>query len=201
MDDFSDGRYKIILFNGPPRAGKDTAVSLLNEVPNLPEIKREKFAAPLKAAVKAFYGLTNDEWAFFDSPDNKDKPHPVFCGKTCREAQIAMSEVYAKPFHQSKTVFGELLVRRMISWHVGGLFGISDSGFIEEAYPLISTFGKGNVMLVRIYREGHTYAIDSRNYLYDDSLTSIDVSNSGDLEQYRKTLLNATGDFIRSYGG
>lgn len=182
---------KVVLLNGPPRAGKDTLAAKLVTKFHTANVNGRhaavaKFAAPLKTAAAAIYCFNNQaEFAHFDSAEEKDKPSDVFLGKTCREVQIGISEVYAKPFH-GETVFGQMLVNRLkaearevLGFGEEAIFFVSDSGFRPEAEEIVKAFGAENVLLVRILREGFTYEGDSRGYINLDDLDveTLEVTN------------------------
>ncbi len=177
----------IILFNGPPGVGKDTAVNYLQG--KLPGACHLKFSGPLKRAVTSLF-LSGDVGLFneLDKPENKDKPHPRLFGHTLREAQIYLSEKHMKPLY-GKHVFGELLENDIKSLVQEGedIFLISDSGFETEASRLINTFGASQVSLVRLHREGKDFRNDSRGYIDLDryGVTCFDVNNpEGDQIQF-----------------
>lgn len=192
-----NGQYKFIIFNGPPRSGKDTAVDLVAKASRVPVVK-EKLAKPIKLAAQQLYGLTDAEWRVTDGSEEKDLTSPRFLGKTCREVQIGVSEVFMKPFHGDRAVFGHLLVRRVLR-HRSGLFLISDGGFEEEIQPLIDTFGADNILVIRIQREGCSYLGDSRGYIEPQGVTSIDMPNTGSLDEFETRIRNACRPVLSSY--
>lgn len=179
---------RILLLNGPPRCGKDTIASILkSHSPSF--VHQEKFAQPMKRVVPLIYSVTLDHWNnHLDTAANKDLPCSEFYGKTPREVQIALSEEYLKPLH-SKTIFGQLLIRRL-HMVLGGMADcavISDSGFFEEAAQVVEEFGAENVQLWRIHREGCDFSKDSRNYvqLKDLGVREYDITNGGSLDDLR----------------
>lgn len=182
---------KIILFNGPPRSGKDTLAAMLQGELSASKAMLftsvEKFAAPLKRTACSIYCNGNtQEWYKYDSAELKDTPSDNFFGKTPREVQIAISEQYMKPVH-GEAVFGKMLVKNIKRALVTAEgtkppydgFLISDSGFRQEAEELIKEFGAENVILVRLVREGFTYEGDSRDYINLDDLgvVTYDITN------------------------
>lgn len=193
-------KFHIVLFNGPPRSGKDTAcdyaVSNFDEVTAL-----VKFARPIKDACRKFYGLTKEEWDYYDSAANKDKESSTFYGKTCREAQIAISEIFAKPFHGDQAIFGKIFCRNVHKWYNGGIIVVSDSGFVEEAVEACSFFGKDNITLVRVRRPGCDYTKDSRNYIYleDLGVKCFELENDMPLEVYHERVDGIMRDVIKRY--
>ncbi len=178
---------KIFFINGPPGSGKDTAGIHLARKYASGQVY--KFAQPIKDAVVAIYHKGNK--AAFDALDtyeNKGIPQAVYFGKTCREVQIAVSEFFLKPFHGDQAVFGKFLARDIraemsharVSLFPGPrFFFITDSGFRPEAEELVREFGADNCFLLRIRREGYTYAGDSRDYinLRDLGVAERDVIN------------------------
>lgn len=190
--DFSNQSPKIFLLNGPPRSGKDTGGHWLAAKYG----QVVKFAEPIKRAVCAIYH-GNDRAAFdhYDSAELKDMPQQVYFGKTCREAQIAVSETFLKPFHNDKGVFGKLLVqdieRREETPNLLSRrnYFVTDSGFRPEAEIIVERFGAQNVFLIRVEREGYSYLGDSRGYIaLDDLGVQTLVVKNADLELYLATL-------------
>ena len=154
---------KLILINGPPRSGKDTAGAFLS---TLLGAHIGKFAKVLKEAAHALYGMPNLPHDAFE--DRKDKPCPEFFGKTPREIYIALSETYFKPLH-GEDIFGQLLLKDLLNeesqFDFEGPVTVTDSGFVPEAMVLINHFGPENCCLLRMWRPGYDYSGDSRGYI------------------------------------
>lgn len=155
---------KVILFNGPPRSGKDTAANIVARRFNA---TKWKFATSLKNTTHNLYGLTGEGSGFTVGPEyyetTKDIPNDDFFGLTPREAYIKVSEEMVKPI-LGKQHFGKVTAR-MIQRHKAELNVISDSGFTEEAAPVITLIGAGHIMLYKIERPGCDFSKDSRSYL------------------------------------
>lgn len=180
---------KIILFNGPPFSGKDTVANELCSRIG-PKATVVKFAQPLKTVAKHLY--CNGDQALFDrmdSPAMKNLPDDLFFGKSCREVQIGISEIFAKPFHGTR-VFGQVLAStiRFKADEGKSVFLISDSGFRPEAEQLINEFGAENILLVRIHRPGKSFEGDSRSYidLTDVGVRTVDLNNNDG--EFKKTM-------------
>ena len=164
---------KIILLNGAPSSGKDYAAKLL--VNNIKSCKLDKFARALKERTHALYGFPDRDFRYYE--DTKELPSQDFLGLTPRQAYINVSETYFKPIH-GKRVFGDLLSQELdkISEEI---IAVSDSGFSEEAEVLIDKYGKNNILLLQIHRDGCTFEGDSRSYIELD-VTSKWIINKGD---------------------
>lgn len=200
--------HKLILFNGPPRSGKDTAVNhLLSKycaAGNYSRIYGFKFSQPIKDAVKATFALTQEEVQFAEA--HKDEPLDLFFGETYRNVQISFSEDWLKKGF-GPNVFGELAKRRVdnairldpTEEHV---FLCSDSGFASEAKPLVEYFGPENVTLVHVFAPGKTFAGDSRSYINLSGLgvTTLPVHNSRTIEDY-KALVEVLFEWLTSDWG
>lgn len=182
------GRYVIIL-NGPPSCGKDSAANILCKLSPTNFVKI-KVADPLKNAVHGLFGLDNIAPDFYDAV--KDKPHPDFAYNIPRQCYIDMAEYFTKPRYGHKH-FGEIWVRRFIKTTIynGLLFGvISDCGFPEELQPIINCVGQEQALLIRIHGRG-TYDNDSRNYVYGVCEHELDVNISeGDLNGVANAVIN-----------
>lgn len=171
-------QMRAIFLNGPPSSGKDLAAIILrnmldNKRPKLPatipfRVDLMKFADPLKQAVHALYGVPysceyyekefGNEW--------KDKPQVEFYGNKPRDEYIALSEEFAKVRHGS-SIFGRIAARRCQLSKQQNTFIFSDSGFVEEAIPVISYVGLENALVIELERPGTNFNHDSRGYVGD----------------------------------
>ncbi len=162
----------IILLNGPPRTGKD---SVARHLASTLSFRHLKFATPLKAMTHAMYGIYYGSEAF-DSV--KDIKSPFFLGDTPRNAYIEVSEKMVKPV-KGKDFFGRVALSTIEREKICGCNRIvfSDCGFAEEVKCLRHL----QPILIRLHRAGHNFAGDSRDYIYDDNMPSIDLSGDDGL--------------------
>lgn len=85
----------VVAFTGPAGCGKSTAADALEEV----GFARVKFAAPLKAMLRAFYGacgLTEDEIERRIEGDLKEEPCALLGGKTPRFAMQTLGTEWGR---------------------------------------------------------------------------------------------------------
>lgn len=150
---------KIILLNGAPCSGKDFGADFI--VNNFKGARKDKFARVLKERTHALYGFPSRGHDYYE--DIKDEPSKDFYGLTPRQAYINVSEMYFKPVH-GNSIFGDILADELdkYPWEI---VVISDSGFVEEAQVLINKYGKENVILIQIERDGSNFNNDSRSYI------------------------------------
>lgn len=172
---------KVVFFNGPPHCGKDTAVRfLLNKYAEGPpyHARRLSFASPLKLAVHALFAIDNPPgWYEKNDPDYKSNPtHPDFYDQNPRQAYIDMSEKYAKVLY-GDDFFGQIALKRMQKQPHVKLWLISDSGFQSEALPVVHRYGKRNVLIVRMTRQGCSFEGDSRSYWDLEDVQFLDLHN------------------------
>jgi hypothetical protein len=185
---------RVILFNGPRHSGKDTAALYCQKALGASHFKQSK---PLKAALKAFYSLTDAEVEHLESI--KTQPSDLLFGKSYVEAQISLSEDWAKRFHADEAIFGKLAARRLRNRpFLSRLVVCSDSGFAPEALPIIDQFCADNVLLVRVHREGKTYAGDSRGYISLPGIVSVDIENNGTIEEYHAHIHQLAVNWLNS---
>lgn len=194
------GGTKVILFNGPPGVGKDTAAKLLIE--SGIKADTEKFAKTVKEGCHGLFGITNStgQVVHHDHFEPiKNKPNSEFMGLSPREAYIWYSEVVMKPKFGGN-VFGRLTAERMSD--DGRLYFITDSGFIDEALTLVEKFGSENVILVQLLRRGCNFHGDSRSYInLPHPRANFTVRNYGDEPFFLNELVKALFDhtFLKEY--
>jgi len=175
---------KLVLFNGPRHSGKDTASIYCAD-----EFKAHHFkmSGPIKAALKAMFSISDDCVSFLE--EVKTSPVPLFFDKSYVDCQISFSEDWVKPVF-GKYTFGYLAARQvkrhMLAFPEQELYVCSDSGFAAEAEPLIDLFGPRNVLLVKIYRDGKTFAGDSRSYIELDGVTTTTIANNSTTAEYEQ---------------
>jgi hypothetical protein len=157
----SGGMTKLILLNGPPRSGKNTLASILQAGLTQPA-EIIGISHHLKRMVHAIY-LGAGGWDLdpdaFDAV--KDVPQAILDGKSWRQMYIHYSENVIKPLH-GKEWFGKQFMQAA---RKHPLVLVPDSGFPQEAEYAIREIGPENVLLLRLYRDGYTFAGDSRNYI------------------------------------
>lgn len=148
---------KIILLNGPPRAGKDSIGSMLEMGIN--RSCRFKFAQPIISYMLEVFGIHMETVP-------KDLPHPALHGRTPREVAIAYSERLCKPLF-GQDYFGREAVAAVKQAKINCSTDVAiftDSGFSVESQPLASTFGADNLLLIRVHRLGKNFDDDSRSF-------------------------------------
>jgi hypothetical protein len=203
---------RAILLNGPPSSGKDLSAIIIRNMlyekadstslPFRPVIM--KFADPLKAAAHQILNIPYSCEHFEKIHGNiwKNEPQVEFFGKTPRSEYIALSEEYLKPRH-GKDIFGRIMARRM-QLHKGiATFIIPDSGFWEEAVPVIKYLGLDNVCVIQLNRPNCSFVGDSRGYIVDDlkaqypGLRHITLPNNGDQAFLTNLLKGTMGKFLK----
>lgn len=180
-----------ILINGPAGVGKDTLGAMLREQLALQNKKAiiDKFAAPLKRAVAAFMNLSDAEFQFYFETPEKNQPQRRFYGQTPRQALINFSEQYAKMTFGGR-VFSMLCLDRNRD---NDLVIITDCGFEIEADTIFAKAEK--VLLVRLVREGLTFAGDSREYVQNHPY--VEVRTDCDVGDSLRQLMTAANDWMK----
>ncbi len=174
---------KIILFNGPPRSGKDTAAQIAKRT--LAERGyMYKFASPLKDAVHSIFGMAGIMLEHFDS--KKSEQLPEFFGMTPREAYIWMSEEVVKPKF-GKDFFTKVAIQHLKNFNDNTII-ISDCGFQEEVDGLVEYFGAKNVYVIYMEREGTDYTNDSRSKIKHIDENCIKIKNNYSFEVLQRNI-------------
>lgn len=153
---------KVILLNGPPRSGKGSiAKYLITAYPQT--FQKQSFAEPLKIGCNTLLGMDDTSEDRFE--DCKDEPRVEFFGAKPREFWINVAERYMKPTF-GPSCFGHIWLRkyqeRLLKHYT---VVVPDAGFPEEVEPVITAMGSENILLVKLYRDGYSFAHDSRGYL------------------------------------
>lgn len=177
---------KIILLNGPPGAGKDTAAEFICEQFCF-NSNHIKFSQYLKSAVHALFGFKNVNHDHFEA--RKNDPVDELGGKTPRQEYIAMAEDFVKQRY-SETFFAENVARVIMldQEHESEeqIYVISDLGFQKELDYFLSLFDEEDLIVFRLHREGKDFSKDSREYVKYDK--AIDIQNNGSYEDLEKAL-------------
>jgi hypothetical protein len=173
------GDLKVVVFNAPPRAGKDIAAEYLcgcfgNEVKTyhkafkevLFDICAKTLGITVGDYLQGYYRKTPDHvWWMKDLVSLSTSAHMGAVSNNTnysqREFLIHMSENVIKPIF-GKDAFGKAFVNSLPE---EGLVFVSDSGFKEELQCVLDHVGAENVLVVQIEREGCSFEGDSRKYL------------------------------------
>jgi len=154
----------IVLFNGPPKSGKDHAADYFKNK----GWKHLSFKYQLYKETCLYFNI-HYTW-FMERYDNralKEVPHIDLGHMSCREAMIHVSETVIKP-RRGLDYFGKQVADEI---DLSKNYAISDGGFVDELIPVINKVGSDKFVLVQLTREGCDYSTDSRRY-FDGNITS-----------------------------
>lgn len=148
----------IILFNGPPRSGKDAGADYFKKNYGW---KHLSFKYQLYKETCNYFGCDYD-WFMnrYDDRSVKEVPHMDLGHMSCREAMIYVSEEVVKP-KRGLDYFGQLVANEI---DLTKDYAISDGGFVDELIPVVEKVGSKNFVLVQLTRDGEDYSSDSRRY-------------------------------------
>lgn len=197
---------KIILINGMPRSGKDTAYDAILKWADSSRfwIYRERFSYPPKRAFVATMSIedddTNGDGHSIQWEADRETPVPVL-GVSYRQFQIDYSEKFMK-LQYGEDVFARLLLDR-----IGGtedppnlqyLWVIPDCGFQIEVDTILKHFGPDASMILRIHRLGCSW--DSRQFVYgrDHATHGFDIYNNSSIEAFGKQVTDAVSTFLEA---
>lgn len=161
----------VVIFNGPPRSGKDTlAKYLCGATLAVPRA----FKTQLVSIALTIAGVSREEWGDWYEMD-KEAPRDELWGHSCRSFLILISEDMIKP-HLSPSYFGEIEAKSMAGNQLylseyGAVY--SDSGFNEELSKVVEAVGADRVIVVQLHRQGTTFNGDSRKYLDRDQFPGV----------------------------
>lgn len=170
---------KIILLNGPPSSGKDTAAkhirlwyptwaqtaggSYLNS-----KCALDRMSMPIKRAFAGYLAAPISPDGLVEGYESrKDEPLPELTGKSYRQWQIDFSEQFIKPLYGTEA-FPLLLaarIRRRFEKGIANLIVVPDCGFKVEVDVIYEKFPPEDILLVRCHRNGFGFQGDSRSYV------------------------------------
>lgn len=165
---------KIILLNGPPSGGKDTAAKHIRQwyLTNTTDTRAtnrcvlDRMSMPIKRAFAGTMGLPITEDGEVQPWEScKEEIIPEF-GVSYRQWQIDFSESFLKCYRQE--IFGELLaarIARRFSRKIANLIVVPDCGFDIEIKVLYERFDPKDILLIRCHRDGFSFQGDSRSYV------------------------------------
>ena len=168
----------VIMFNAPPRAGKDTACEILMR--KFPEsVKYEYFKEYLYKESAKVLGLDFNFWASVcQAGDLKDKPMlRLQTGEaegsvTPRDILINVAENILKPKHGKDCIanatahkIAKTIQQFKAEKGYNPIIVVPDLGFPYEADAVRAIIPSAEVAVVHIKREGYTFEGDSRNYV------------------------------------
>jgi hypothetical protein len=153
----------IILFNGPPGAGKDLAAAYYKKL----GFKHLSFKYQLFKETIKYFGV-DEHWFMegYNKREVKEIPSTLLGNMSRREAMIYVSEKVIKP-KNGLDYFGKLVADEI---DLEKDYCISDGGFIDELIPVLEKVGTDNFILVQLTREGCDYSSDSRRYFQGTKL-------------------------------
>lgn len=175
---------KIILLNGPPSSGKDTAAKHIRQWFNHASNKEmqegripegiynkhycllDRMSLPIKRAFAGTMGLPITEDGIVEPWESKKEEIIPEFGVSYRQWQIDFSESFLKCYRQE--IFGELLAARIgrrFSRGISNLIVVPDCGFDIEIKVLYARFDPADILLLRCHRDGFTFDGDSRSYV------------------------------------
>jgi hypothetical protein len=180
-----------IVFNGPPGAGKDTAIVVLQELYQKAEVYQ--FIRPVKEKVHRDLGL---DVPFDHFEGQKDTALDIFAGLAPRYAYIAESDrLEAK---HGPNILTDMYFDAVSNCKADLL--ITSCGKNSEAEKLASIFGVENTLFLRIHRQGHDFSKDVRSWVTVDGLTIRDVENEhGKPREFQSEVAAIVADFLSQF--
>jgi len=177
---------RLLLINGPPRSGKDTAGNFFKK--HLSNAAVYKISKPLKDAFAGLFQLRGSD--LHDMlEEHKDEPQEIMGGASPREIQIFLSESVCKPN------FGYDFLGKVAAHAIDNMMAryiiINDIGFDEEIVPLTQKLGGENTFLLYLKRDGCDFSKDSRNYIDAPDIpkaNQYNIHNKYDLDLFEEQI-------------
>lgn len=191
-------KVSILLFNGPPGSGKDTAVRFLIDENRDYSAHVVRFSDPLKDSICSWLGIRRGSPQEQELERYKDEPNIYLGGLSYRQAQIALSEMHIKPTYGAE-IFGTWLaarIRRIVELNAAALvqkpqtFFVPDSGFESEFNSLRQCFPDADIGIMQVHRRDYDFTNDSRSYIEPLNTPIVRVDNTT-LDQYKQNVMKA----------
>jgi len=191
---------QVVLFNGPPKSGKDTIADALVQAVGPTWAVNYKLSSVLKATARVMFSLSDTQYNAVERPENKDTKVYYLAGRSWREVLISLSEGYIKPTY-GEGFFGLATAKALNTFSSSGYSHvfISDSGFKEEAETLVTMCPTCNFTLVRLHRAGTDFSNDSRSYWPNQKhvethpytlMREVSIMNEGTVDQAVRDILS-----------
>ena len=173
----------IILLNGPPRSGKDTAAEFIILMLGNSKVHHDKLSKPIKSSLHYIFNFNRTERKALEAyKDHKNRSE--YGNLSWRGMQIAMFEHLKETY--GPEVLGNLFLRRDRDNGKKHTV-ISDSGRKDEIEPIIEANPYKNIGLIELSRPGCNYDGDVREYIGQHrSIGHYEkVNNDYDLELFK----------------
>ena len=188
----------VIMFNGPPRSGKDSACEIIME--HFPEVHYAYFKEVLYRESAKILGLDFNFWASVcQNGDLKDKTMLTMVDgetgavMTPRDILIYLAEKVLKPQHgvdfiarKTASTIVDLIKQQHEQSNEAAVIVVPDLGFDYEIDTIREMIPNAHVISVAIYRPGFTFEGDSRNYVKN---ASFGLHNTGNYEDLKHKVL------------
>ena len=172
---------RVVLFNGPRTAGKDTLASALaSRLSSRHPVTILPMARPMHEAALAEYDLPPETVDAYQSV--KDAPQAELGGESPREVYIEYGNRLRA--EHGPDVIGDAWLKQAasIANHERGWLLVPDVRFQPEVNAAIRLAGKNNVMLVYVVRTGTSWEKDIGRFCeHDWSCTFINNGSLDDL--------------------
>lgn len=205
---------RLIVLNGAPRSGKDTILNILldnakgatdgsSKLKALNVIPFSYKYVLCEGVAKRYSTLSNQLtteqiWDYNADGEFKDTPSELFGGKSVRQALIYESEEVIKKQHGENGV--AIATFKKLQEEYGdklkdAVLISPDGGFESEMRCAKEFFNLDDedVLLVRVLRDGCTFAGDSRSYI---SKPTFIISNNGSIDDLTKNIKTVI-DFMK----
>lgn len=180
----------VIIMNGPPFSGKDTAADIIEKKYSATHLR---FKTKIYQLVSLIYNLDLDTFIDIATDVEKKDKDVLADGKTARELLIYVSEQCIKPAY-GKDYFG-IDVGDKIKKTDNKYFVISDSGFVDELHAMIKSaeFTGDNITIIRLFKEGCNFDNDSRDYIPTEVIESLNIACH---DIYNDSTIDAFSDVV-----
>ena len=195
----------VIMFNGPPRSGKDSACEIIME--HFPEVHYAYFKEVLYRESAKILGLDFNFWAkVCQNGDLKDLPMLTMSAgetgalMTPRDILIYLAEKVLKPKHgkdfiarKTACTIVDLIKQQHEQSNEAAVIVVPDLGFDYEIDTVRKMIPDAHVISVAVYRPGFTFEGDSRNYVKE---ANFGLHNTGSYEDLENKVLRLFRNII-----
>jgi hypothetical protein len=172
----------IILLNGPPRSGKDTAAEFIIQLLGNSKVYHDKLSKPMKSGLRTIFDFKSNEMQALEAY-KEESNGPDYGGHSWRAMQIHLFQHLETTY--GSDILGKLFIRR--NKNNGKVHTVvSDCGRSVELIPIVKDISYGQLGLIRLSRPNCDYSNDIREDVRSEGIKHLaHIDNIHDMDMFK----------------